>query len=209
MPVPDLSNIANNEAQIVNAIGEESVQVYRFISQQYAAGSILNNSVFQFVYRSFYRIDNAGLTPDFKRRYFELLEGERNAANIDLALITQELYQLPNLRGQNSLQFSFATKLANTVNSANPIYDSEVASVFHFRRPSNDLTFEERLAAFVNFYETLRAIYGEIIRENILASTRALFRGTYDQGQQPISDTKILDFVFWKAGKLGFLAGRP
>jgi hypothetical protein len=33
--------------------------------------------VFQFTFRSFYRLDNAGLTPEFKSKYFALLEESR------------------------------------------------------------------------------------------------------------------------------------
>ena len=75
---------------------------------------------------AFYRLDNAGLTPEFKSKYFMLLEESRNLPEVYLRNLVKELYAIPNLKGQQSLQFSFVTKLANTVNRQYPIYDSEV-----------------------------------------------------------------------------------
>lgn len=117
MQLPDLADIESNTEEIVLAIGRESVEVYRFLSAEFMRGSILENYVFQFAFRSFYRLDNAGLTPNFKREYFVLLEEARNLNEVDLPGLARKLFHIPNRKGQQSLQFSFVSKLANTVNS--------------------------------------------------------------------------------------------
>ena len=62
MAYPDLADIEGNHEPIVQAIGQESVQLYLFLSRQFAHGSIKDNQIFQFIFRSFYRLDNAGHT---------------------------------------------------------------------------------------------------------------------------------------------------
>jgi hypothetical protein len=114
MSLPDLSDIEGNADSIVREIGREAVDVYGFLADEFARGSVVGNYVFQFTYRSFYRLDNAGLTPEFKSKYFALLEESRNVREIDLRRLVEELYAIPNRKGQRSLQFSFVTKLANT-----------------------------------------------------------------------------------------------
>ena len=208
MPLPDLSDIEMNSEEIVRAIGRESVEVYRFLSDEFARGPVLENCVFQFVYRSFYRLDNAGLTPDFKREYFVLLEEARNLPEVDLPGLTRKLFLIPNLKGQQSLQFSFVSKLANTVNPSYPIYDAEVGKVFSFRKPSSDKTFHVRLNKYVAFYNKLRSIYAEIINGNLLRQPREMFRDIYAAPPQRIPEIKVLDFIFWSAGKLSFKAKR-
>lgn len=130
MDVSGFDEIEENAEPIVRAIRHEAVSVYAFLADEFSQGSIASNYVFQFLYRSYYRLDNAGLTVDFKSRYFNLLEDCRNSTSVDLEHLARELYQYPTLRGRQSLQFSFVTKLANTVNNAYPIYDAEVARVF-------------------------------------------------------------------------------
>ena len=205
-PPLDLSDIETNAEEIVTAIGRESVQVYEFLSETFARGSVAENCVFQFMYRSFYRLDNAGLTPDSKREYFVLLEGARNVSEVDLPGLTRKLFAIPNRKGHQSLQFSFVSKLANTVNPRYPIYDAEVASVFSFRAPYNYKTFDVRLSEYMAFYNRLRGIYATILDDNLLRGPRQMFREIYVAPVEKIPEVKVLDFLFWSAGKLSFEA---
>ena len=199
MPLPDLSAIEANCDPIVQAIGREAVDVYGFLADEFARGSVVGNCVFQFTYRSFYRLDNAGLPDAFKSKYFDLLEESRTQPEIDLRKLVQELYAIPNRKGQHSLQFSFVTKLANTVNSHYPIYDSEVANVFGFRAPVG--TFDVRLGKYMAFHDNLRNTYSEILDGNLLQQPRRAFRQVYAVPPERIPETKVLDFIFWSAGK--------
>ena len=67
----EIINLINNNAQaIVNNISHESIDVYNFLRTQFDITNVAENYLFQFVYRSFYRLDNAGLTAQFKTEYF-------------------------------------------------------------------------------------------------------------------------------------------
>jgi hypothetical protein len=201
MPLPDLSDIEVNCDSIVQKDGREAVDVYAFLADEFARGSVVENYVFQFMYRSYYRLDNAGLTDAFKSRYFELLEESRNLADIDLRRLVKELYAIPNRKGQPSLQFSFVTKLANTANRLYPIYDREVAKVFGFRPPESLGAFDARLTKYMIFYENLRNTYSEILNGDLLQEPRRAFRQIYAAPPERIPDIKVLDFIFWWAGK--------
>lgn len=206
MPYPDLAEMERNYEPIVKGIGRESVQVYLFLSREFSLGPIDENHVFQFLFRSFYRLDNAGLTPEFKVRYFELLEQNRDAPRLDLEGLVRDLRGLPNRRGRQTLQFSFATKLANTVNPEFPIYDAEVAGVFGFRPPDSHKTFDARLSEYLIFYEQLKDTYTRILRSDVLAAARGMFATLYMRSDQKIPPIKVLDFLFWSAGKLSYRA---
>lgn len=206
MGLPDLSDIEANGKLIVEGVGKESVAIYQFLVSEFAKGSVAENQVFQFMYRSFYRLDVAGLTPEFKSKYFWLLETSRNSKSVDIKQLTKVLYDLPNRKGQKSLQFSFVTKLANTVQPAHTIYDAEVASVFGFRPPHNYKAFDVRLEEYLAFYVRLSDIYNEILKRDHLLAPRQMFREMYGVQQKSFPDIKVLDFIFWSAGKLSFKA---
>lgn len=198
----NFSYIEANAEQAVRSVEQEAVDVYGFLAEQFARGSIVDNRVYQFVYRSFYRLDNAGLTPEFKSKYFILLENSRGREEVDLKALTKELYAIPNRKGQLSLQFSFVTKLANSVNSRYPIYDGEVARALDFHSPQPSKPFEVRFDEFMVFYADLRDTYNEILSRNLLEGPRQMFREIYSAPVDRIPDIKVLDFIFWSAGKL-------
>lgn len=199
----DLEQLAAESNRLVESVGQESVDVYMFLTNQFAGGDVAGNHLFQFVFRSFYRLDSAGLTPEFKVEYFRLMEELRVHGSPDVSEIVLALRPFPNRKGQESLQFSFATKLANTVNWSYPIYDSEVARVFGFGTPYNYRSFEDRLSRYVAFYERIRIAYEYILEHDELLVAREAFRKRYRVPPETMAETKVLDFIMWRAGKLG------
>ena len=91
-----VKEITENLDKIFANVDRESIEVYRFLKSEYEKGNILDNYLFQFVYRSFYRLDSAGLSEKIKTRYFELLSEKQN----DLEIILSELYDYPHPKRQ-------------------------------------------------------------------------------------------------------------
>lgn len=194
----------NENAQVtVEAVGKEAVDVYLFLCHEFARSPVTQNCLFQFVYRSFYRLDNAGLTREFKSAYFECMEDARDGSSVDLAGIAHKLHKFPNRKGQANLQFSFITKLANTINPGYPIYDAEVAKCFGFRPPYNTKPFDTRLQEYLTFYESLRKSYEEIAIQGSMEKSVGLFKRIYSPAADRVPQVKVLDFIFWAAGKVG------
>ncbi|HKV46836.1 MAG TPA: hypothetical protein VJN69_02005 [Candidatus Acidoferrales bacterium] len=206
---PDLAQIETNAASIVDGVGAESVAVYVYLLREFGRAPVDTNLLYQFVFRSFYRLDNAGLTDKFKREYFRLMEEHRRIAGaIPLDALVKALYKFPGRNERKGIQFSFVTKLANTINPTYPIYDSEVAKVFAFRPPYPSRPFEDRLASYLAFYGNLRDTYNRILSENHIAQTRRMFREKYASVAAGVPELKVLDFIFWSAGKQERLAAK-
>ena len=116
--------------------------------------------------------------------------------------VVRDLWAIRNRKGQESIQYSFATKLAATVDEKCAIYDAEVAAVFSFRPPYTYRPFERRLAEYSAFHADLTALYNSIVETDRLREARALFRTMYGAPPASVPETKALDFIFWSAGKL-------
>jgi hypothetical protein len=159
--------IDNHSSRILENLGDEPIEVYLFLSNRFCKCDVSKDKVFQFVFRSFYRLDLAGLTIGFKDEYFKTLEGLRTARLIDLTGLVRKFRELPTLRGHKSLQFSFVTKLAHTVDATYPVFDDDVATTFAFSRPTGG-DFESRLACFLAFYERLRSTYSAITTDGLI-----------------------------------------
>jgi hypothetical protein len=195
--------VETRATEILEQLEPESIAVYLFLRNRFAADDHdpATDKLFQFVFRSFYRVDNAGLTPQFKIRFFELMSAARSKGTADVSTIVTDLWSIPNLRAQRSIQFSFATKLGATVCSQTPIYDSEVAAVFGFRRPNQKKAFGKRLDDYLAFYSRLQATYDRILDDDALNPIRTRFRAQFRCSEEQVSEHKALDFIFWAAGR--------
>ncbi|SFG29716.1 hypothetical protein [Pontibacter chinhatensis] len=198
-----LENITNhinaNAAAITENLAHESIEVHKYLMQKFSRTNAAEDLLFQFLYRSFYRLDNAGLTAEFKTAYFNIFEEERANQHPNIKAILQKLRNFKNKKGQENVQFSFATKLANTINNSYPIYDSEVARVFGYSRPL-DKDFDKKVDKYLLQFQHIREAYDKILAENLLKPTIELFNNRFQGHSLP--EMKRLDFIFWSAGKL-------
>ena len=68
--------------------------------------------------------------------------------------------------------------------------------------PQPNKSFEVRFEQYMVFYADLRDTYTEILKHNLLEEPRRIFRHIYSAPLERIPDIKVLDFIFWSAGKL-------
>ncbi len=193
--------IVANQKRILDALGEEPFAVYSFLSSQVTKGGVDKNPLFQFVYRSYYRLDNAGLTPEFKKRYFQLMETAHGSGKLDLREMAADLHRYKTLRKHKSLQFSFVTKLAATVDPTYPIYDRAVGKALGFPPPAGGKNFVQGLERSLQFYGWLRSLYTTLLAGPTLPAVVKALNAQYPLAAA-VPPIKALDFLFWSAGKL-------
>lgn len=196
-----MTAVEANRVQVIDALDAESPAVYAFLMNRFAHSDVSQDPIFQFVFRSFYRLDLGGLTRDFKSEYFATLQRLRGASTVDLAELAARFHAFPTLRGSNALQWSFLSKLAHTIDPSSPIFDAEVATLFAFRRPASG-SIAERLDTYTEFHRKLCSTYRTIIENGLVRQTIQLFRTRFPMYASAVGETKTLDFIFWSAGKL-------
>ena len=181
--------------EILSNLNFEDIAVYVFLKNEYDKGNILNNFVFQYVFKSYWRIDNAGWSDKMKKQFFILLS-EKQA---DLKIILSELYKIPTLRGKNSIQFSFATKLLHTINNDSPIFDSMVGKIIKMDVKGNNK--DEKINSCIEIQNYLKESYKKLITDAKIQQAISDFRTKFGVEIKEMSDTKILDSIIWSLGK--------
>jgi hypothetical protein len=197
----DIKYINSSAKQIIENLKDESLGVYLFLQNHWREVVVTEDVLFQFVFRSFYRMDNAGLSEDLKKQFFIIMENNRMIEHPDIYTICLELYKIKNLKGQNSIQFSFVTKLANTINPLLPIYDSNIALMYGYNNITNKC-YKEKIKNLTDFYQTMSCDYGFFIKNGDLETTLTVFDKIFPAFKDSISVNKKLDFIIWSAGKL-------
>lgn len=201
--------IKNNKVAVFNNLQKESIAVYSYLINKFQkTEDVSNNEVFKFIFRSFYRIDNAGLTLEFKNEYFKILQDYRSHidySNETILEIATRLDKFQTLRNTKSFQFSFITKLLNTLDVNSPIWDSEVRTVFNFppipyiqKKVKTNLEFKVKNA--IEQLNYMKVIFKEIEESDDLKEVVKEFDEKYKT--QNLSFNKKIDFLLWSTGKI-------
>ena len=189
-----ISTIKNKDELIIKKFNRESVEVYLFIKNQFDNTEVSNNYLFQFIYRSFYRLDGVGISTEWKRKYFQIMQENKNISEIDFKEILKELYKFDN---HKKIQFSFVSKMQNLINPKFGIYDSAIKKAFGFPNISNS-KYLERIDSYLEQYKLINETYNKILKEKALDDIIQKFGKEFDIYDK----VKILDFIFWTAGKI-------
>jgi len=103
--------------------------------------------------------------------------------------------------GLNSVQFSFVTKLANTINPNFSIYDSEVIKLFDFNQPYYLKDRDEKIDKYLEQYDYIQHVSKELIKNKDIQSIFLEMDSLFGDVCKSIGDIKKLDFLMWGVGK--------
>ena len=102
-------------------------------------------------------MDNAGLSDKMKKHFFQLLAEKQT----NLETILSDLYDIPRKKGDNSMQFSFATKLLHTIDNEKPIFDKEIESLT-FSKPTRRGK-QNQIRAYLELYNDLEKLTVDLL----------------------------------------------
>jgi hypothetical protein len=198
-----IQELKNNLEQILIELKRrrKDVNKYIFLKTKFSKGCNMENDIeFEDTYKTFYVMRRAGLTDEYFKKYFELLNTRDFGNQNKLTDFLTKMDGILTSQNHNSIQFSFATKALHTINNDLPIYDVHVGNFFQLRNPNDTrLPIQDRIA-------TRQRIYNELITKfsNLLSldETRKYLSGIRSKlnGADVINDTKLLDFIIWLYG---------
>jgi hypothetical protein len=185
----------NIEALIDKIAEIDDVTAYVQLRSQLAEGVASVSAMYQKRYRHYWRMNAARLSESFYSRYFALLSECIASDEVDVETVARDLSQI-EIRGRQSLQFSFATKLAHMVNPHLPVYDSFVAAFYFYEGSLAGSLLEDRLRTHLAFYEFLRTEYARVLGCGLLGASIQRFRTRFPSADG-ICDERVIDWLVW------------
>lgn len=153
---------------------------------------------FQRTYRTYWQLNAARLGSEFCSAYFSYFEKLKEADDIVLDRVVQDLYKVPTHGdGRQSLQFSFASKMVHMLKPQLPVYDSMVEAFFFLPFGSPTEKMEGKLKRLLESYRFLTREYERVLKEGLLRPAIATFRTRFSVGDD-YTDEKIIDTLIWK-----------
>ncbi len=151
-------------------------------------------------YAQYYRMNSAGLTDDWRGRYFELLY---QMTPVDSASpyrdILLDLKEYPRRKGDWVLQFSFVSKLVSFIDESYPLYDKHVSNVTGFSIP--DIEDESmRIDVFTENMMLLKQLYHDLSSDAKVADVlRRMAEVSPDVSGVHVN--RLIDFLVWNLGR--------
>ena len=194
-PEDIIRDIIERQEEILSNLNQESISGYVTLKKMYNEGNIQNQE-FRSLFKQYYGLNQAQLGEDWENGFFELLS-ERTT---DLEYILSELYEIPRLNGQKTIQFVFTTKLIHTINNSKPIYDSKVGKVIE-KKVEGD-TKQAKIESCKEIYRYLEELYSELLRNVHIREVISRFREMHQVNEDAVGDRKVLDFIIWSLGDI-------
>jgi len=185
--------LINDFAQpVVDSLPRDFLQNYEWLVQNVAQADELS---YRKAYRRFWAMGPAQLSSNFYTAYFRSLKSSIGQPR-ELRDIIQSLYESSTRRnGDQSIQFSFATKLVHMTNRRLPIYDSRIAQFYCFQIPAGKMGLQDRIDKCMGIYAFLIQEYGRVLERGLLTVAIQEFRRQFNP--RNITDEKIVDSLIW------------
>ena len=187
-------------SKAAKTIKPEDVDDYFELKRLLASRQPDARTKFETLFASYFRLNIARLTDAFKRRYFKLLFKCKPSGKRDpYTPLLLDLYRFPRLKGDQTLQPSFVSKLVAIHDDSRPLYDTNVRNFFGVSAPSIG-PIEFRISGFIQNLGYIKESYVTWTQDPKFARlTKILFR-RHPQLRKchPI---RICDFLVWTVGK--------
>ncbi len=184
---------------------ERDVRRYVQLMEQFPKVNVTADHDFRLIFRRYWAMNAAHLSPQFIASYFDLLQSLKSNSEVGVEAVARKLYEIPTgvpstaNPERHTLQFSFSTKLVHMLRPHEPVYDSNVRAFFFLPDGSTQSSVDEKLYRLLPAYEFLRDEYRRVIQKGLLSVAITAFQNQYDQNnvytQEKIVDTLIWQFV--------------
>jgi hypothetical protein len=173
--------------------GTPTLSEYNWLMDMLQKQNVSASGEYQRKFRAFWRMRCGA---KYGRAFFALMERNKGQASVDPVRVAQELYKHPTRGGRKTLEFSFATKLAHTINPHLPIFDSMVKTFYHLDPPGVGAV-EDRLPGYRRCYAFLRQEYARVLKEGLLSPAITAFRRALPATASH-TDEKVIDWLIWQ-----------
>ncbi len=154
---------------------------------------------FRQTFESYYVMGAAGLTQAFKKRFFDLLFTLTICDDDPYTRLLEDLYKYPSLKGANTLQCSFVSKMVAVHDESRPILDKHVSSFFGIAVPLNG-NLEFRISVFVTCMGFLRQIYQAWAELPAVDEILSRFKQKHP-GLKDCNTCRLIDLLVWTVGR--------
>ena len=186
-------------AKAAQKLGPRNFDEYFELRRLLASRHPADRHEFRTRFAKYYKLNSAGLTEAFKRRYFQLLFAFRPPGPKDpYTTLLRTLYQFPRLQGDQCLQVVFVSKLVAIHDESRPLFDSNVSEFFGMSRPEvGSIRFQ--IAGFVENLLRIQKEYESWAQDpHFHRIVKPLIRKHPKLGT--CHSTRLCDFLVWTVG---------
>lgn len=183
---------------VVNNIPKEKLDVYLYLNQEFTNTYVPDDTLYQFIFRHFFRLDNPSLTKEFEECYFKLMEEQRSNERPNIVQITKRLYEVKNHKGNPTMQFPLAAAMLHCINPEFPSYDGDIVKAFDYSSTYHLSGFDKKMKRYIEQYQHTFRTYSQLLDEESLKPIFKHFDERFPQNNLP--KVKKMDLIVSQLG---------
>ena len=198
--------MTEQELQLLTEVATDRRQLSKTIDGYLKLRALLRQSPnaageFKKSFSSYYGLNGAGLSDDWKAKYFELLFNFGKKMPKDAhSVALRELLPIKRRKGDTALQFSFVTKLVAIHDEREPLFDKFVQNYFGLGAPTLRGLDEFRISGFLKNLDEIKRRYAVWLKNPRFQKVIQNLRSEYPD-LKDCHPIRLCDFLVWAVGK--------
>lgn len=204
LSTPDLQlTLSKNGGNILDTISDDQLQQHLDIRAKLKETDVSQDKAFQDAYKELHHFKRYRIKTQLQKRFFEVLEANKGAEELDPRQLAQELFGLLPRTQFNAKHFSMITRMMHTINPTYPIFEPEVVDLLQSETPKriND-NFFRSLNYYTDFYLHLQAMYDDLLEQNKLQNLIKAFTIKFKQFREMLTPGVCMDLLVRGASQL-------
>ncbi|WP_173918602.1 hypothetical protein [Halobacillus sp. Marseille-Q1614] len=190
----------DEEEKVVNQIPREKVDVYSYLHENFKNTYVPEDTIYQFIFRYFFKLDNPSLTNEFEEEYFKIMEEQRGLERPSIVQITKRLYEIKNHKGNPTMQFPLAAAMLHAINPGFPSYDSDIAKAFDFSSTYHLSGFDKKMKRYIGQYQHSFKTYRELIEDEAVGPLTNHFNEKFPD-HRGLPEVKKIELIVGQLGR--------
>ena len=191
-----LDDLDRYSQRIIELLFAGAIHTTCYLTETSANEDIRTNTVYKHIFKRYYGLNFAGLTPEFYEEFFEQLVIAKNKG-FDIFRIAAALKAIKNKKDQESLQFSFISKIGATVDPRLPIYDSRIVQIFGLSNRNGIKGHDNKLAILTDDYKVLKDKINRLLNEQQMNRLISEIEQKMGAIGYSLPEERICDLILW------------
>jgi len=167
----------------------DGLNKYDLIMSEVFNVDVSKDKSFQRKFNGFYKIRQR--PKDFYTTLYKFLEKNKHS-QVSFELILTHFYT-----EFGSIEASFSSKIAATINPNLPVWDSVILEHLKLKKPGSHIPKEERLSRTVALYNSISKFYTDFLKHKLANEMISDFNKQFPEAN--ISDIKKIDLILWQS----------
>ena len=193
-----------NGGAVLDNISADEIETYAYVKANLLTTNVAEDAEFREKFEALYHFKKLRVLTKTKKRFFEILEEEKNSEELDMKALSFRLYGDQLKDKYNYKNYTIISIMMHTINENIPVFSKEMLEFIDFPMPTGTgMPTYRKMNGYQEFSDYLSEVYRTIIEDGGLNSLLKVLKIQYNEFKEHLSAVKRMDLIFRSGSELG------